>query len=763
MESKELTSIDEVIIIYKVPYRYYNFNDPKFIEVEFDEGHNSRDDYVKTFEYDEETDIYTITLRTGNALTPPSSIKFKDDCKHKVIEILDINTSNLVNIDEICKDMTELTYVNIGSWNSTTINSMNKAFSGCDKLRSVNLANCDLQHIQNMDQAFYYCYDLVLVDFGENTMASLLNMRYAFCGCSNLTTIKNNWCLNYITNMTSAFYCCYKLEDLNTTNWLKSPVNPINMNETFCECTALKVLDTSSWDTSTVTSMEKTFYNCNKLTTIIGQHNLNNVTNMTKTFYQCSALVNIDVSNWGLNNVINMVETFYSCKSLISVDTTNWRLNNVDLFNYVFKNCTSLVSVGDISDWGMSNATRITCPFGYTAITAIPTLNKWDLSKLEYFGLFEGMRSLVSTGDLTILDVSNITNMVNLFCYCESLEEIDVTGWDVSKLESVGSFCYECYNLKRVKGLETWKPKELQDISSMFSNCYNLEEVNLSGWNCPKIHVFVCLFEACERLKSVDVTGLCCFSFDTFEDFDEENINWFSYQNAESCFAYCYALENIIGLDTWIMSDILEIGGMFEECYSLNEDTMAAIVNWDTSNVGDLCWLFAACPNLGYVDLSKWSFDGLYDNSNWWNLMDVFTIWYYDYDEEYAYCPAMFEPEDYNNIKPMTVDLSNLKLPTSIKYGDDFFCDNYHVNEIILKNQPVNHVNDIILNCLPDRAGMELSIGLIEIDEEIESEIDTEALEVLGWAIKRKAKAPTYVIMNKDVRSFLYFKNKKAL
>ncbi len=760
MENQSLTNIDEVIIIYKVPFRHYNFNDPNFIEVEFDPGHNSTDDYVKTFEYDEETDIYTITLRTGNALTPPSSIKFKEDCKDKVVEILDINTSNLVNIDELCKEMTELTYVNIGSWNATTINSMNQAFYKCPKLKSVRLENCDLQYIENMNKAFYDCNNLVLVDFGENTMASLLDMGAAFSSCENLTTIKNNWCLNYITNMASAFSYCYKLKDIDTTNWLKSPYNAIDMTQTFRDCKALEVLDASSWDTSTVTSMTETFYNCNKLTTIIGHNNLNNITDMTKTFGLCNALVDIDVSNWGLNNVVNMVETFYSCTSLISVDTTNWRLNNVDLFNYVFKNCTSLVSVGDISDWGMSNTTRILDPFDGTKITAIPTL-KWDLSKLDIFSLFEGMRFLVSTGDLTVLDVSNITNMVNLFCYCESLEEIDVTGWDVSKLQTVGSFCYDCKNLKRVKGLETWRPKELQSLSCMFKDCYSLEEVNMSGWYCPKLNDLSSLFCYCEKLKTVDVTGLCCFDFSLFESVDDL-LSW-SYQNAECCFEGCYALENIIGLDTWIMSDMLEIGWMFQECYSLNEDTMAAIANWDTSNIGDFDSLFAACPNLGYVDLSKWSLDGLYDNSNWWNFSDVFYMWYYDYDEDYAYCPAMFAPEDYNNIKPMTVDLSNLKLPTNPKYGYNFFCDNYHINNLILKNQPANSVNDIILNFLPDRAGMGLSIGLIEIDEEIESEIDTEALEVLGWAIKRKPKAPTLVIMHGDKQSLLYFKDKKLI
>ena len=762
MKSKNVTSIDEVIIIYKVPFRHYNFNDPNFIEVEFDPGHNSKDDYIKTIEFDEETEIYTVTLRTGNVLTPPDSIKFKDDCKHKVTEILDINTSNLVNIDELCMEMGELTYVNIGSWFATSMSSMKKAFYKCPKLRAVHLENCDLQYMENMNEAFYGCKNLVLVDFGENTMPSLLDMEYAFGSCSNLTTIRNNWCLNYITNMNSAFSSCYNLEELDTTNWLKSPHNTINMNKTFYGNEALEVLDASSWDTSTVTSMTETFCGCNNLTTIIGQHNLNNVTDMTKTFKECNALVNIDVSNWGLNNVVTMVETFCNCTSLISIDTANWRLNNVDIINNVFKSCTSLISVGDISDWGMSNVTSIIDPFYETKITAIPTLN-WNLSKLDRFSLFCGMKSLVSTGDLTVLDMSNVTSMINLFCYCESLEEIDLTGWDISKLQTIGSFCYQCYNLKRTKGLETWKPKELQSLSSMFAECYSLEEVNMSGWYCPKLHDLNSLFYSCEKLRTVDVTGLCCFSFDAFEDFDEENVNWFCYQNAECCFQGCYALENIIGLNTWIMSDMLEIGWMFEECYSLNENTIADIVNWDTSNIGSFDDLFAACPNLGYVDLSKWSLDGLYDNSNWWSFSDLFYMWYYDYDEDYAYCPAMFEPEDYNNIRPMTVDLSNLNLPTSPEYGQNFFEENYHINNLILKNQPASLVNDMIMYMLPDRVGMELSVGLIEIDDEIESEIDTEALEVLGWAIKRKPKAPTYVIMNKDIKASLYFKNKKAL
>lgn len=358
MENESLTNIDEVIIIYKIAYGHYKtHNDPKFIHVEFDPGHNNEDDYVKTIEYDSEDNAYIVTLRTGNALTPPSSIKFKDDCRDYIYEILDINVSNLTNIDGLFKDMKRLEHVNIGSWFGTTINSMNQAFYNCPDLISVNLANCDLQYIQHMNEAFYNCPWLVSVDFGENTMPSLLDMESAFCNCIRLTTIKNNWCLNYITNMVSAFDSCYKLIDFDTTNWLKSPQNPIDMNHTFYKCSSLEVLDASSWNTSTVTNMFETFYGCDKLTTIIGQNNLNNVTDMTNTFKYCTALVNIDVSNWGLNNVVNMIETFNDCTSLVSVDTTNWRLNNVNIFDRVFKECTSLISVGDISNWGMSNAT----------------------------------------------------------------------------------------------------------------------------------------------------------------------------------------------------------------------------------------------------------------------------------------------------------------------------------------------------------------------------------------------------------------------
>ena len=56
---------------------------------------------------------------------------------------------------------------------------------------------------------------------------------------------------------------------------------------------------------------------------------------------------------------------------------------------------------------------------------------------------------LKSVGDLSGWDVSNVTDMSGMFCYCENLNQ-DLSSWDVSSVENMGAmfdYCsikYEC-------------------------------------------------------------------------------------------------------------------------------------------------------------------------------------------------------------------------------------------------------------------------------------------------------------------------------
>ena len=88
---------------------------------------------------------------------------------------------------------------------------------------------------------------------------------YMFAECYSLSEIDGleNLDTSNVTNMTSMFSRCYKLDVLNLSTFNTS--NVTNMKFMFYMCNALRELDLSSFDTSNVTDMSCMFYYCSNL------------------------------------------------------------------------------------------------------------------------------------------------------------------------------------------------------------------------------------------------------------------------------------------------------------------------------------------------------------------------------------------------------------------------------------------------------------------------------------------------------------------
>lgn len=87
-----------------------------------------------------------------------------------------------------------------------------------------------------------------------------------------------------------------------------------------------------------------------------------------------------------------------------------------------------------------------------------------------------------------------------MFYNCSSLGEIDVSNWDTSKVTSLDHFAAHA-NLKR-KGMGNWNTSSLVNANAAFHNCAE-EELDLSGWNVSKVQFFCQMFENSPNLKRI--------------------------------------------------------------------------------------------------------------------------------------------------------------------------------------------------------------------------------------------------------------------
>ena len=100
--------------------------------------------------------------------------------------------------------------------------------------------------------------------------------------------------------------------------------------------------------------------------------------------------------------------------------------------------------------------------------------NDIDVSNLDSFcndndkGIFEGTK--LKYIDISSWDVSNVTNMTRMFCWCKELESIgDISKWDVSKVNSMIHMFFDCKKFNQ--DISNWDVSNVMGRVGMFYGC----------------------------------------------------------------------------------------------------------------------------------------------------------------------------------------------------------------------------------------------------------------------------------------------------
>ena len=132
----------------------------------------------------------------------------------------------------------------------------------------------------------------------------------------------------------------------------------------------------------------------------------------------------------------------------------------------------------------------------------------------------------------------------------------------------------------------------------------------------------------------------------------------------KSMFWQCYNLKEIIGIETWDVSEVSDVGSLFGHCYLLESLNIA---DWDMSNCSNLFNMFYNCKALTGLDVSKWN------TKNGINLQSVF-----------------------NGCESLTsIDLTNWTSPKAIVMNG-MFSNCYNLQEII----GINNLNTDLVTLL---------------------------------------------------------------
>ena len=106
--------------------------------------------------------------------------------------------------------------------------------------------------------------------------------------------------------------------------------------------------------------------------------------------------------------------------------------------------------------------------------------------------------------------------MSGMFYACRNLKQIDVSGFDTSRVTNMSGMFNECETVKKldVTGFDTSK---VTDMSAMFRGCQDLSKLDLSKFNTSKVTNMVYMF------YTTGAAGDCKLKFDV-SSFDTSNV-----------------------------------------------------------------------------------------------------------------------------------------------------------------------------------------------------------------------------------------------
>ena len=215
------------------------------------------------------------------------------------------------------------------------------------------------------------------------------------------------------------------------------------------------------WDMRNAVTIRNMFRGCSYLTANLAFWQFTGkLTDISGAFEGCGVF-NRDLSGWYTGSVKTMARAFCGCANFNNPGVTRWDVSQVEDFGSMFEGCTAFDQ--DIGMWTTVSGRNFS-GFLKDCRSFNRDIGILDLSSAEDLShMLSGCRSLRC--DISGLNVSSARNLEGMLEGCVGLADADLTGWDVSKAESIDRIFYGIESLHfNTKGWRLTSCTSMQDV-----------------------------------------------------------------------------------------------------------------------------------------------------------------------------------------------------------------------------------------------------------------------------------------------------------
>ncbi|MDF7639789.1 BspA family leucine-rich repeat surface protein [Lactobacillus sp. ESL0791] len=341
-----------------------------------------------------------------------------------------------------------------------------------------------------------------------------------------------------------------------------------NMNSMFSGDERLLDLNLDGWDMTNVQSIDQMFYNNKALKTLTMAGSINGT---------ASASRNILYLNSG---------TFYNDTHLTKLVLPRIRISNLP-YNafYYFKSSLKTLDVSQLDTTGVTN-------FGNATYSS---------NEDSAFSGFTNLENLIGLDNPTF-DVSQVTNMANMFRNDPKLTKLDLHTWDTRNLAQENYDGYAPGDTTQVGSAYKY-----YGMARMFEDDSSLQEIILgSNWNTRTNYSTYHMFSGDTNLQTIKYSDGGVHTWDMGHVAHAEQMFYGTNNLMQS------SLTNI-GLSNWNTGNLHNATSMFAGIGSLTKKPKMServdplkeldLSAWDTSQVTDMSNMFAGASTLEKLNL----------------------------------------------------------------------------------------------------------------------------------------------------------------
>ena len=149
-----------------------------------------------------------------------------------------------------------------------------------------------------------------------------------------------------------------------------------------------------------------------------------------------------------------------------------------------------------------------------------------------------------------------VTKINHIFWGCSSLEKIDFSSFNSSKVDNMSCIVYDCISLESII-FSSFDTSKVYKMSFMFYGCNSLKSLDLSSFNTSNVNDMNGMFSGCNSLKLLDLSS-----------FDTSKVTNMSYM-----FAGCSSLKSL-DLSSFNTINVKNYKSMFNGCYCLKKNNI---------------------------------------------------------------------------------------------------------------------------------------------------------------------------------------------